>query len=604
MATQEEIKEVIDKTDVVAVVSRYLPLEKSGKNYRGLCPFHSEKTPSFFVSPDKKLAKCFGCGGGGTIIDFVMQIEGIGFNEALSKLADEAGIKVSNAHTEEVNPTIKRYHEIMQSSLEFYDKFLENTDIGIEAKKYLADRGINEEIIKEFKIGVAPKIGDTLYRFLKEFGYYELDMEDVGLVSNSGKGYHDIFANRIMFPIFDEVGNVVAYSGRIYNPKDKNEPKYINSPETPIFKKNEILFNLNNAKGFIRKNDRVVLHEGQMDVIASSKCGLKEVVCSLGTALTINHVNLLKKYTKNVIIAYDGDKAGINASKKAIKLFLKSGFNVRVVLFPDGMDPDEYVKKYQAKGYASFLNENILDAYEYEFRVSLIGKDLSDSIVLEAVKNEVFEMIHNLPSNTLKDEYLKKLAKSLNVGELSLSNDFDFYNRTHSSKRAVVEPAPTYDDVIEPEEINKNGWNSLCEIRLFMYAKKSKEEALRIDSLIQDEIMSAFSSSSINLWIKLINDYYAYNDVYNDTKFIKLLDVNELNYYFEILEAVRHDKTAYNDLDENLCIEHIKLVAVEKEIERLDKLIRKSSPEKKAAYLKQEFELKRKLNQLIKKNKS
>ena len=341
-----------------------------------------------------------------------------------------------------------------------------------------------------------------------------------------------------------------------------------------------------------------------MDVIASSKCGLKEVVCSLGTSLTINHVNLLKKYTKNVIIAYDGDKAGINASKKAIKLFLKSGFNVRVVLFPDGMDPDEYVKKYQAKGYASFLNENILDAYEYEFRVSLIGKDLSDSIVLEAVKNEVFEMIHNLPSNTLKEEYLKKLAKSLNVGELSLSNDFDFYNRTHSSKRAVVEPAPTYDDVIEPEEINKNGWNSLCEIRLFMYAKKSKEEALRIDSLIQDEIMSAFSSSSINLWIKLINDYYAYNDAYNDTKFIKLLDVNELNYYFEILEAARHDKTAYNDLDENLCIEHIKLVAVEKEIERLDKLIRKSSPEKKAAYLKQEFELKRKLNQLIKKNKS
>ena len=597
MATQDEIKEVLDKTDVVSVVSRYLPLEKSGKNYKGLCPFHSEKTPSFVVSPEKKLAKCFGCGGGGTIIDFVMQIENLDFGQALNKLADEAGVKLSNAQVETVNPTIKRYHEIMESSLEFYNKYLLNTEDGVKAKKYLADRGITDEIIEDFKIGLAPNVGNTLYRFLKEFGYYELDMVDVGLISSTDRGYFDSFAKRIMFPICDEVGNVIAYSGRIYTPEQSKEPKYINSPETPIFKKNEVLFNLNNARGNIRKNKRVILHEGQMDVIATYKTGIKEVVCSLGTALNQNHVNILKKYTNNVLIAYDGDKAGINASKKAIKIFTQSGFNVRLVLFPDGMDPDEYVKKYGPEGYKDFLNKNIIDSYEYEYIVSILNKDLTDSIVVEAVKNDVFSLMQRMPSNTMRDEYLKKLAKQLNVGELSLSNDFDFFVRTHTSKNYIsdFEEQIKRDDIKEPEKIKKEKWNSLCEIRLFMYAKSSKEKALRIDSLIQDEIMSAFSNQSINLWVKLINEFYVSNEVFSDTKFIKLLNVDELAYYLEMLETIRHDKTPYNDLDENLCIEHIKIIATQKEIERLDEKIKKATPEKKAIYLKEEFELKKKL---------
>ncbi|MBQ9449503.1 MAG: DNA primase [Acholeplasmatales bacterium] len=605
MATQEEIKEVLDKTDVVSVVERYLPLKKSGKNYMGLCPFHSEKTPSFVVSPDKKLAKCFGCGGGGTIIDFVMQIENVDFNQALTKLADEAGVKLSNVKRTEISPVIKRYYDIMNSSLDFYEKYLESTDDGKKALEYLKNRGMDDELIKDFKIGLAPDIGNTLYRVLKEYQYFELDMEDLGLVASNEKGYHDVFSRRIMFPIFNETGNVVAYSGRIFDPKDKDNPKYINSPETPIFKKNEILFNLNLAKGVIRKNNRVVLHEGQMDVIASYKSGIKEAVCTLGTALTTNHVQTLKKYTNNVVIAYDGDKAGIKASKKAISLFLQAGFNVRLILFPDGMDPDEYVKKYGKDGYLKFLNDNLMDAYEYEFNVAFIGKDLKDSIVVEAVKDELFQMMNNLPSNTLKEEYLTKLAEKLNVGGLALSNDFDFYVRTHTSRKHKVEPSFVSEDEpkVEPKEIEEKKWNSPCELRLFMYAKSSKERALRIDNLIQDEIMNAFSSYSINLWIKLINDYYAVNDKFSESKFINILNVEELNFYMEILETVRKDKTPYNEVDENKCIEHIKIVALEKEIEKLNKMMEKATQEKKYTYVNRVFELKKKLVALKKQNK-
>lgn len=605
MATQEEIKQVIDQTDVVSVVERYLPLKKEGKNYKGLCPFHSEKTPSFVVSPEKKLAKCFGCGGGGTIIDFVMQIENIDFNQALTKLANEAGIKISNAKTQEINPVIKRYYDIMNSSLEFYDKYLESTEDGKKALDYLKNRGIDDEILKNFKIGLAPNIGNTLYRVLKEYGYYELDMEDLGLVSQNEKGYHDVFSRRIMFPIMNESGNVVAYSGRIYDPKDKDNPKYINSPETPIFKKNEILFNLNLAKGYIRKNNRVLLHEGQMDVIASYKSGVKEAVCTLGTAITQNHVRTLKKYTSNVVIAYDGDKAGIKASKKAIGLFLQAGFNVRLVLFPDGMDPDEYVLKYGKDGYLKYLNENLMDAYEYEFNVAFIGKDLKDSIVVEAVKSEIFQMMNNLPSNTLKEEYLNKLAKRLNVGGLALSNDFDFYVRTHTSTHHEVDNSyfEPVDVKVEPKEITRKKWNSLCELRLFMYAKSSKQRALRIDNLIQDEIMNAFSSDSINLWIKLINDYYAVNDTFNETKFINILNSEELNFYMELLDEVRKDRASYNETDENKCIEHIKVVAAEKQIEKLNDMIIKASKDKKPGYMQKAFELKRKLESLKKLNK-
>lgn len=574
----DEAEKIINATDIVALVSKYVKLEKQGKNYKGLCPFHNEDTPSFVVSPEKNICHCFGCTGGGNPVNFLMQIENIDFAEAIRRLAEFNGIEYHGKGKEKKTDPNQKYYKIMEVAKEFYQANLEGSNEGVNAKKYLIDRGLSEADIKEFGIGLSPEIGDSLYQVLKESDFLELDIADVSLVDKNLSGYHDIFAERIMFPICDMEGRTIAFSARIYNTKDKNQPKYINSRESKIFHKGETLYNFHLAKPYMLKKKRVILHEGQMDVIATYRAGLKEVVCTMGVGINDYLVKSLKKFASSVVICYDGDKAGIEASRKAINLFRNNGFQIHLVLMEGAKDPDEYVCKYGKEAYIEFFESHLMDPNQYLFETSIRGKNLNDSNIQNQVKDEIFALIQSMQSNTEIEDYLKKFANVLNTSLEALKLDFETYRGNHAVMKAVdIYPnAPQYDvppefiyenyppEVTEPKVVNKKSWNSQCEIRLFRYARSNKDLALEIDSRIAS-CLNALSVNSQRLWIKLIDEFYINFDTFDEGVFIKMLSDEDVTYYVDMLEALRGDSSPYNEEDMNLCIEKLKQIGIDQD---------------------------------------
>ncbi len=614
MALQDDIKQIIDATDIVALVSSYnIKLEKQGKNYKGLCPFHHEDTASFLVSPEKHLAHCFGCGGGGDPVKFIMQIEGIGFQEAIQKLAQFNGMEYKSNYQRKEDPN-KKYYEIMQMAVNFYKANYEKTEFGKEAREYLLKRGLNDEVIKNFNIGLAPKQTDTLYKVLKESNFIELDMIDSGLINSDEKSYHDFFVGRIMFPIYNEGGSPIGFSARIFNTDDKNQPKYVNSRESMIYHKGDVLFNIQNAKGEIMRKKRVILHEGQMDVIAAYRSGFKEAICTMGTALTITQARLLKKYADNAIICYDGDSAGIKASKKAIKIFNQVGFNVRLVLLPVGMDPDEYALKYGEVEYNKYFESHIIDALEYQYITALLNKNLSDNIVFKDVCNEVFQLLIEEKSESIRESYLKRLANDTNTLLDAIHLDFDQFRNQNviSTEDYNQDYGYAYDIPLEenniqpakPKEI-KETWNSIAELRLFIYAKQSKGNAEYIDSSLGESIYG-FKPKTINLWMTLINNYYANFDKFEEGKFIKMLSADDVSYYTQMMEVVgKYQVEPYNQEDLIKCIEKIKrdcCDAINNDLKR--RIASSNTPKEKSFELANEaFVNKKRKLELAKKNK-
>ncbi|MEZ2044335.1 DNA primase, partial [Staphylococcus aureus] len=346
---QSVINEIKDKTDILDLVSEYVKLEKRGRNYIGLCPFHDEKTPSFTVSEDKQICHCFGCKKGGNVFQFTQEIKDLSFVEAVKELGERINISVdignSSDYTSQIasnDLTMIEMHELMH---EYYQYALLKTVEGEEALNYLTKRGFTEELIKSRGIGYAPNHTHFCHDFLQQKGYdIELAYE-AGLLSRNEENfsYFDRFRDRIMFPLNNAQGRIVGYSGRTYN---NQEPKYLNSPETPIFQKRRLLYNLDNARKHIRKNDEAILLEGFMDVIKSDSSGLKPVIASMGTAISDEHINVLKKLKSHITLMFDGDFAGQEATIKTGQHLLQQGFNVFVVQLPKDMDPDEYITKY------------------------------------------------------------------------------------------------------------------------------------------------------------------------------------------------------------------------------------------------------------------
>ncbi|MCR5231059.1 MAG: DNA primase [Acholeplasmatales bacterium] len=602
----DDTEKIIEATDIVALVSKYVKLEKHGKNYKGLCPFHQEDTPSFVVSPDKKLAHCFGCGGGGNPINFLMQIENVDFPKALEMLASFNGIELKNqSPKKKVEDNNLKYYKIMQVASDFYKKYMDSTNDGKIAYKYLEQRGLDKAIIDTFQIGLAPDIGNTLYQVLKDSDFLELDMADCSLIEKGKNDYYDLFSNRIMFPIKDIDGHVVAFSGRIYKEEDlknKNQAKYMNSRETKIFHKGEVLFNLNLAKPFIMKRKRVILHEGQMDVIASYRASMEEAVCTMGTALTDYHVKMLSRITNNVVICYDNDKAGIEASKKAIRLFRNHNFNIHLVILDLTKDSDEYVNKYGIDAYYEYFNSNLLDANSYLYQVALMGKNLSDSTVKESVKDEVFSILLEMESNTIQSDYLRLLAKDLNTSLEALTKDFNDYQNTHYKQSVETINYPTFiEEVPYPISIPKQEFN-LCEIRLFLFARADKSYAMEIDRRIQ-EYMSGFSKPMQKLWILLVNSFYDNYSTFDEGAFIKMLDEEEARFYLDLVAYANQgkDKTPYTEQSIMDSIEKLKVLSKKSDNVFLDKRIQTSNSQSEITELiNEKIRNKRKQNELNK----
>lgn len=562
MATQEEINRVIESTDMVDLVSPYVKLTRQGKSFKGLCPFHNEDTPSFVVSQEKHLAHCFGCGKGGNPIKFLMEIKQISFNEALAELAKKNGISIDIQVRNKKEQDYSKYYEIMQLATKFYHQNLTMTKSGKAAIEYLHKRGLTDETIKQFQIGLAPANLDSLYQVLKDANYLEFDMIELGLVGKNEKGYYDLFTRRITFPISDENGNVIGFSARIFDNPDKSQPKYVNTKDTFLYRKGNILYHLDQAKSEILRKKRAILHEGQMDVISATNAGFKETICTMGTALTLDQAYMLKRYTQSVVICYDGDKAGIQASKKAIPIFKQAGIEVHLVLLPKGMDPDEYISQYGKEAYLRYFDEHLLDEMEYGFETAFLNQDLSDSLVLETVKIEAFGLIYSMPSQTAKEKYLHLLADRIGASYESVQIDYSSYCKTTPAINYVEEGDydTFYENVNETtpaSNIKADRFKRNFELRLFSYARHSKAQALEIDKKMSD-YMDALQPMNRDIWSTLIDNYYVRYEQFDDATFCSMLTEEQKRVYLDNIEQVRGTIEVYSDEDLARILDKIK----------------------------------------------
>ena len=406
---QALLQKINDQTNIVDLVSEYVELSKAGKNLKGLCPFHQEKTPSFFVSPEKNIAKCMSCGTGGQPITFYKEIKGIPFVQAANELAVRAGIIVETVKKDPNDLIYKMFEETMK----LYQFSLLKTEDGHVALQYLKTRGVTEDTIQSYQLGYSPKKSNVLYQLLRDKGYDVSMMLEYGLVKQNDEGkYFDLFIDKVMFPIHNEKGQIVGLSGRTL--KKEDSVKYINSPESKVFKKSQLLYHLHHALPAIRKHKRLILTEGYMDVIAMDQAGFKETVATMGTSLTREHVQRLTQLTDHIIIAYDGDQAGKKATLKAIDAFKKTKIKVDILSLPEQLDPDEFIKKHGEKSLESHIEKHLKDPYDYRYDTYKQGRDLKNSHDMVAFKNDVIKMISDADPS-IQSLYKERLAIELNI---------------------------------------------------------------------------------------------------------------------------------------------------------------------------------------------
>ena len=414
------ITELAERNDIVDVVSSYVRLGKrSGSNQFGLCPFHSEKTPSFSVSPDKQIYHCFGCGKGGGVINFVMEIENLSFTEAVEFLAKRAGMSVPEQAQDKDAKKRARMLEINRDAARFFHQQL-STEAGRAAVEYMQKRRISPAVARRFGLGCAPDSWDSLSRALRELGYTDFEMLDAGLVKRGKNGsFYDAFRNRLMFPVIDVRGNVIGFSGRILG---DGEPKYLNSPETLVFNKSRNLFALNLAKK--SKSGYIILSEGNIDVVSLHQAGFDSAVASLGTSLTAEQARMLSRYTSQVIIAYDNDSAGIKAAQRAIGILEKLDLKVKVLRMQEAKDPDEYIKLRGADAFRNLIegSENQVD---YRLRQVTDRFDLSsDEQKVEFLK-EASDLVAKLPGAVERQVYAMRVAAMAGVDEKLVTGEVE-----------------------------------------------------------------------------------------------------------------------------------------------------------------------------------
>lgn len=419
MISQRSIQEVINTAQVEHIIEEYVNLKRRGVNMIGLCPFHDEKTPSFTVSPSKNIFKCFGCGKGGSAVQFLMEHDGLSFPEAIRALAKKYNItleednKIDDKEYEAQKNKEESYFIINNYALDYYKDNLYNTNDGKAiALSYFKERGFREQTLKQFELGYAlDQIKGLTDRALKN-QFKEEYLKDLGLMS--GKGF-DFFRNRVIFPIHNVAGKVIAFAGRTLS-NNKSQPKYINSPETPIYIKRKTLYGLHLAKNEIRKQDNCIIVEGYTDVISLSQNGVINVVASSGTTLTSEQVRLVKRYTENITFLYDSDAAGIKAAMRGLDIVLENDMNVKLVLLPEGEDPDSYVKKTGSHNFLKFLEEEAKDFIYFKMDL-LLGEADDDPIKKSKIIKDIISSIAKLRDPIKRSLYIRQCAHSLDVDE-------------------------------------------------------------------------------------------------------------------------------------------------------------------------------------------
>jgi len=415
--SDEVINKISEQTDIVEVISQYLPLKKAGKNYKALCPFHEERTPSFVVSSEKQLFHCFGCGVGGNVFTFLMKWEKISFPEAAKMLGEKLGIPISVDEEKKGGIPREEFYQINESVANFFQQELRRNKV---VQDYLKGRGFIEKTLDTWRLGYAPDSRVFLsFCEKKKFSFERL--RDLGLLSRGEGGYYAYFRNRIIFPIFTPQGRVCGFGGRVL---DNSLPKYLNSPQSPVFDKGRILYGLNFSKEAIGKERAVILVEGYTDTITLYQGGIRNVVASLGTSLTAPQVRLIKRYCDEAFIAYDQDKAGIAATLRGIDLLLEADLKIKVISLPQGMDPADFLNK---KGPEFFIKEKNASVSYFDYRMSLEMKQRSLSEPEDKVRviNALFPTLSKVKNLVKLQELIKKLAHRLQIDESLLRIEFE-----------------------------------------------------------------------------------------------------------------------------------------------------------------------------------
>ena len=442
---QETVEQVAAASDIVAIIGSYFPLKRAGTEFRAICPFHQEKTPSFYVSPAKQSYYCHGCGAGGAIFQFLMQYENIDFPEAVRRLASRAGIALVeeelSAEEEAKQSLRKRLLRLHFEVAAWFHGNLLRTRAAEHARSYLKDRGINIEMAKHWQVGYAPSAWDALVRWASGAGFTRQELVESGLVKlreegNPRSNIYDRFRDRLIFPICNDIGEVIAFSGRILNP-DAKGGKYVNSPETPLFTKGNILFGLHQSKRFIANARQAIVLEGQLDLITSFEAGIQNVVAPQGTALTERHAALIRRFADEVVLFFDADAAGQKAAERAIEVLFGAGLQVRLGELPAGEDPDSLIRKSGGDGFRARV-EKAEDFFDFQMNRNLTAAESRTTAGRVAFARKMSQFIGVVPDPILRDTLISRLAARLTIPHDTL-RQMVRPPVTHSSGRSLTE---------------------------------------------------------------------------------------------------------------------------------------------------------------------
>ncbi|MBI1984523.1 MAG: DNA primase [Candidatus Wildermuthbacteria bacterium] len=569
------VEEIKSRLEITAVLASYIKLQKAGANWRALCPFHSEKTPSFFVSPARQVWRCFGCSAHGDVFNFVMQIEGLEFGDALRQLAQKAGVELQKAsplaariHTEK-----KRLSEVAELAAKFFEKQL-SSKAGLEAKEYLKKRGLTEESIVKWRLGYAPESASALFDFLKSKGYQESDIARAGLLVRSGSEVYDRFRSRIIFPILDMNSHVAGFGGRIFGQKAKEKEiaKYLNTSNTPLYDKSRILYGLDQAKLAIRQQDKALLVEGYMDEILVSQAGSENAVAVSGTALTIFHLKVLKRYTENLLLSFDMDLGGDTATRRGIDLAIGEGFNVKVVVMEQGKDPADVV----AENPQVWKNavENAKSIFDFYFQTAFEKFDRKSPEGKKEIAQLILPLIKRIPNKIEQSHWVARLAKDLQVKEEHV--EAELKKLPEEEQRPVL-----FSQDQAPLKGEPRTRKQMLEERVFVLLCKNPALLEKIDD---KKIVLFFIES------QEILEAFRKNKEMDFAKFDQMLSQEHSEFLRQMaLQASVEDwEKEGEDADSEFkqCMSHLEQIHIRSELDNISQAIKEAEEEKNAEKLK------------------
>ena len=513
MIDRETIDKILDATNIVDVVSEFVTLKKSGVNYKGLCPFHDDKTPSFMVSPTKQICKCFSCGEGGTAINFLMKHEQITYPEALRWLAKKYNIEIQEKELTDEEKQEQSDRESMfivnEWAMNYFKDVLNHDPDGVAiGRQYFRSRGIRDDIVEKFNLGFSLNKRDALDIAAKKAGYQEEFLIKTGLCIKGEKGVYDRYAGRVIFPWFNVSGKVVAFGGRLLDARTKGvQQKYVNSPDSEIYHKERELYGLYQGKKAIAKEDCVYMVEGYTDVIAMHQCGLENVVANSGTALSKHQIKLLRRFTPNIILLYDGDEAGIHAAMRGTDMLLAEGMKVKVLLLPDGDDPDSFSRKHTASEFKAYIEEHAEDFIE--FKTKLTVESVTDPVKRSEAIGGIVKSISVVDDSLLRDEYLTQLSRRLGIKQETLINSM---NGMISHEREEKEKEYNREQAQQAQQREKEGKPLAIGLHTTNEQIQQLEEML-IKAIVRDgekviyENIATADGGTINLTVSQFIDY-------------------------------------------------------------------------------------------------